>query len=177
MRAAQTFQNKPTDHLRNWGFPSRHYPIGSSEFMSRCGRHGLSNILKQQATFLYSIYHQRAGKTNLFHMRGGRFHAGNTLCTFKEYCLPDQMMVTHGSLLTRAISFSLILPILHAANSGRRSPGRVLMAGQSRPTLPLVPFSMLADPPPPRCLTDRTQGDVLPAARDNGPSPWGQRQP
>ena len=31
--------------------------------------------------FLYSIYHQRAGKTNLFHMRGGRFHAGNTLCT------------------------------------------------------------------------------------------------
>ena len=30
------------------------------------------------------IYHQRAGKTNLFHMRGGRFHAGNTLCTFKR---------------------------------------------------------------------------------------------
>ena len=30
------------------------------------------------------IYHQRAGKTNLFRMRGGRFHAGNTLCTFKR---------------------------------------------------------------------------------------------
>ena len=47
---------------------------GSSEFMykqSPCGRHGLSNILKLQAMFLYSIYHQRAGKTNLFHMRGG----------------------------------------------------------------------------------------------------------
>ena len=41
------------------------------------------NLLKVQATFLYSIYHQRAGKTNLFHMRGGRFHAGNTLGTFK----------------------------------------------------------------------------------------------
>ena len=39
----------------------------------RCGRHGLSNILKLQATFLYSIYHQRAGKTNLFHMRGVDF--------------------------------------------------------------------------------------------------------
>ena len=24
MQAAQTFQNKPTDYLRNWGFPSRH---------------------------------------------------------------------------------------------------------------------------------------------------------
>ena len=54
----------------------------SSRKQSRCGRHGLSNILKLQATFLYSIYHQRAGKTNLFHMRGGRFHAGNMLCTF-----------------------------------------------------------------------------------------------
>ena len=32
--------------------------------------------------FLYSIYHQRAGNTNRFHMRGGRFHAENTLCIF-----------------------------------------------------------------------------------------------
>ena len=39
----------------------------SSCKQSRCGRHGLSNILKLQATFLYSIYHHRAGKTNLFH--------------------------------------------------------------------------------------------------------------
>ena len=30
----------------------------------------------------YSIYHQRAGKTNLFHMRGCQFHAFNTWCTF-----------------------------------------------------------------------------------------------
>ena len=50
----------------------------SSRKQSRCGRHGLSNILKLKATFLYSIYHQQAGKTNLFHMRGGRFHAFNT---------------------------------------------------------------------------------------------------
>ena len=33
----------------------------------------LSNILKLQATFLYSFYHQQAGKTNLFQMRGGEF--------------------------------------------------------------------------------------------------------
>ena len=45
----------------------------SSRKQSRCGRHSLSNILKLQATFLYLIYHQRAGyKANLFHMRGGR---------------------------------------------------------------------------------------------------------
>ena len=53
----------------------------SSRKQSWCGRQGLSNILKLQAMFLYSIYH-RAGKTNLFHIRG-RFHAGNTSCTFK----------------------------------------------------------------------------------------------
>ena len=58
---------------RNWG-------QASSSKQSECGRHGLSNILKLQATFSYSIYHQRAGKTNLFHMRGARFQAGNTLC-------------------------------------------------------------------------------------------------
>ena len=33
--------------------------------------------------FLHSIYHQRAGETNLFHMRGGRLHAFNTWCTIK----------------------------------------------------------------------------------------------
>ena len=54
----------------------------SSRKQYRCD--GLSNILKLQATFLYSIYHPRAGKTNLFHMRGGRFHAANTSCTFKS---------------------------------------------------------------------------------------------
>ena len=31
----------------------------------------LMNILKLQAMFLYSIYHQRAGKTDPFHMRWG----------------------------------------------------------------------------------------------------------
>ena len=43
-----------------------------SGYQVRCGRHGLSNILKLQGMFLYSIYHQREGKTNLFHMRGGQ---------------------------------------------------------------------------------------------------------
>ena len=52
--------------------------------------HGLSNILKLQATFLYSIYQQRPGKTNLFHMRGGQFHAGNMLCTFNIKMLKNQ---------------------------------------------------------------------------------------
>ena len=68
--------DSPAATLSHWG-------QASSRKQSQCGTHGLSNILKLQAMFLYSIYHQRAGKTNLFHMRGGRFHAGNTLCTFK----------------------------------------------------------------------------------------------
>ena len=62
-----------------------HWGQASSRKRSECGRHGLSNILKLQATFLYSIYPQRAGKTNLFYKRGGRFHAGNTSCTFKPW--------------------------------------------------------------------------------------------
>ena len=39
---------------------SPYWGQGSSRKQSQCGRHGLSNILKLQATFLYSIYHQRA---------------------------------------------------------------------------------------------------------------------
>ena len=61
-----------------------HWGQASSGNQSECGRHSLLNILKLQATFLYSIYHQRAGKTNLFHIGGGRFHAGTMLCTFKN---------------------------------------------------------------------------------------------
>ena len=33
--------------------------------------------------FLYSIYQQRAGQTNLFHIRGVDFTHFNTCCTFK----------------------------------------------------------------------------------------------
>ena len=33
---------------------------------------------KLQTAFLYSIYHQRAGKTSLLHMRGGDFTPFNT---------------------------------------------------------------------------------------------------
>ena len=85
MQAAQTFQDQARD-ITKLGIPQSphsHWGQASSRKQSECGRHGLSNILKLQATFLYSIYHQRAGKTNLFHMRGGRFHAGSMLCTFK----------------------------------------------------------------------------------------------
>ena len=70
--------DSPAATLSHWGQASSCKP-------SECGSHGLSNILKLQATFLYSIYHQRAGKTNLFHTRGGRVHAGNTLCTFNFF--------------------------------------------------------------------------------------------
>ena len=65
--------------LRNWGFTSRHtihWGQASSSKQPECGRHGLSNILKLQATFLYSSYHQQAGKTKLFHMRAGDFTLG-----------------------------------------------------------------------------------------------------
>ena len=55
---------------------SLYWGQASSRKQSRCG---LSKILKLQATFLYSIYHQQAGKTNLFHVRGGRFHVFNIL--------------------------------------------------------------------------------------------------
>ena len=70
--------DSPAATLSHWG-------QASSRKQSECGRHGLSNILKLQATFLYSFYHQRAGKTNLFHMIGGRFHAGITLLTFDKF--------------------------------------------------------------------------------------------
>ena len=38
------------------------------------------------AAFLYSIYHQRAGKTSLFHMRGVNVTHFNTCSTFKGLC-------------------------------------------------------------------------------------------
>ena len=101
MRAAQTFQNKPTDHTRGimkLGNSTHHtgecipyWGQASSRKQSQCGRHGLSNILKLQATFLYSIYHQRVGKTNLFHMRGCRFHVFNTWCTFNTLSLSEDI--------------------------------------------------------------------------------------
>ena len=53
----------------------------------RCRRHDLSNILKvSYAAFMYSIYHQRAGKTNLFHVRAVDFTHFNTCCTFNFCC-------------------------------------------------------------------------------------------
>ena len=47
-----------------------------------CRSHCLSNILKLQAAFLYSIYHPRAGKTSLCHMRGVDLAHFSTCCTF-----------------------------------------------------------------------------------------------
>ena len=39
---------------------------------------------KTTSVFLYLIYHQRAGKTSLFHMRGVDFKHFNTCCTFNS---------------------------------------------------------------------------------------------
>ena len=84
----RTNLSKQTDRpLTKLGFPQQpHYPIGVKRVQVNSPNvegTALSNILKLQATFLYSIYPQRAGKTNLFPMRGGRFHAANTLGTVK----------------------------------------------------------------------------------------------
>ena len=62
MRVLQTFFNISNLHYR---------------------RHDLSNILKLQAAFLYSIYHHRLGKTSLSHMRRVDFMYFITCCTFK----------------------------------------------------------------------------------------------
>ena len=62
------------------------YVIHSGTYIYICHPFGDVHIYYVIHSGIY-IYHQRAGKTNLFHMRGGRFHAGNTLCTFKRVCL------------------------------------------------------------------------------------------
>ena len=41
---------------------------------------------KTTSIILYSIYHQCAGKTSLFYMRGVDFTHFNTCCTFKLLC-------------------------------------------------------------------------------------------
>ena len=56
----------------------------------RSRRHDLSDMLKLQQLFLYSIYHQRAGKTSLFHMRGVDF------TYFKTCCIPLMVKSSTG---------------------------------------------------------------------------------
>ena len=113
--AAQTFQNKPTNYARSitkLGIPQPpHYPIGVKRIhVNSPNVEGtVSSILKLQATFLYSIYHQRAGKTNLFHMKGGRFQAGNTLYTaYDDNSYMPFWHATHG-LCARA-SYACVFP-------------------------------------------------------------------
>ena len=116
MRPAHTLVKKKTDHARCLTGETGVSPAAilycwgqaSSRKQSECGMHGFSNILELIATFLYSIYHQRAGKTNLFHMRGGRFHAGNTLCTFK--CNQRAMVPQETSHLSSYVQHRLISP-------------------------------------------------------------------
>ena len=94
----------PAATLSHWG-------QASSRKQSKCGMHSLSNILKLQATFLYSIYHQRAGKTNLCHMRGGQFHAGNT---FNQPIL-DALTIGAGHIDSQTLWQSDALTILPCA--------------------------------------------------------------
>ena len=91
MLPAQTFVNKPTDYARylmKLGFPQLpHYPIGVKRVHIN-SPNGEGTVFQtfwnyKQHSCIQLLYHQRAGKTNLFHMRGCRFHAGNTLCTFQ----------------------------------------------------------------------------------------------
>ena len=76
MRALQTFVNIPQLTLREaqWWMNVNNL---------RCWKYDLSNILKLQAAFLYSIYHQHAGKTCLFHLRGVHITHFNTCCTLE----------------------------------------------------------------------------------------------
>ena len=83
MRAAQPFQNKPTDI--QLGIPQPpHYPIGVKRV------HVNSPNVEGTVFQTFWNYKQRSCIqfiTNeqvklISFMRGGRFHAGNTLCTF-----------------------------------------------------------------------------------------------
>ena len=137
MWATQTFGNiaqlTTWAELWNWGFPSDHtLPLQSCRFHLKwqrsallgeygpywgqassrkqfwCGSHGLSNILKLQARFLYSIYHERAGKSTLFHMRGDWYHAFNTWCTLKESNYKHGCPETYWKLSWRPLPFGIL---------------------------------------------------------------------
>ena len=66
-------------------------------------RHDLSNILKWQAAFLYSPYHQRAGKSqaSLFHMRGVDFTHFDTCCTFNTILFQCRITYDESKLSSR----------------------------------------------------------------------------
>ena len=50
----------------------------------RCRRHEHSKTTSITSGFFSSIYHQRAGKTSFFYMRGVDFTPFNACCTFKS---------------------------------------------------------------------------------------------
>ena len=73
---------KPLSTFHNW-HRKGHWPNDEQTY----NQSALSKIRsfqhsKPTSSFLYSIYHQRAGKTSLFHMRGVDFTHFNTYCTF-----------------------------------------------------------------------------------------------
>ena len=79
MQATQIFQNKPINHTKLQtdydGDSPAEIPLGSSEYVNSLNVEGtisLSNILRLQATFLYSIYHQCKTK----YIRGVNFTLG-----------------------------------------------------------------------------------------------------
>ena len=82
--AGRTNLSKQTNWpLTKLGLPQLpHYPIGVKRVHVNSpnveGTVFQTLLNYKQRTFLSSIDNQRPGKTNLFHMRGDRFHAGNT---------------------------------------------------------------------------------------------------
>ena len=92
----KTNQLTMREAIRNWGFK-----------------------LKLQATFLYSIYHQQAGKTNLFYMRGVDFRLGIRYVPCVWSLDADQWQDRH-SFWGRSLSGTqslLVLPYLRLADT------------------------------------------------------------
>ena len=78
-------------------------------------RHNLSDILKLQPAFLYSIYHQRAGETSLFHRRGVDFTHFNTCCTFKDVGMAIVFLVTSDYYFAQAVKYNGLLLVRHVS--------------------------------------------------------------
>ena len=94
MRAAQTFQNKTNWPLTKLGIPQPpYYPIGVKRVhVDSPNVEGtvFQTFLNYNNVLVFNVS-QRAGKTNLFHMRGSQFHAENTSLfpvSWKHDCCP-----------------------------------------------------------------------------------------
>ena len=114
-------------------------------------RHNLSNILKLEAAFLYSIYHQQAGKTSLFHMRGVDFTYFKTCCTFNTWKIMCNWMNFTKQLLVAA---SMKCTVIRTHNLGCSWCANY--DGQVRSNKPHSRFNIIKD-----CLLVGCQLDSL----------------